>query len=129
MIKIHEHSITITMIKNDYKSFDMNINNPTPTTYLHTYIFTYPPTHQHTYLPPPPTTYLATYLIPTYLPTHPLPYLPTSYLSSYNFSTTYIIVLYWYEINIWNFLKIDKNWTPFDIVIHWYGLGLSLWRV
>ncbi len=37
MIKRHEHSITITMIKNEYKSFDMNINNLTPTTYLPTH--------------------------------------------------------------------------------------------
>jgi hypothetical protein len=125
------------VIRNDYKSFGMNINNPTPTTYLHTYFFTYPLaclltylltyplTHWHT----TPTYYLPSHLPniyllihpPTYLLTHPSTYLPTyfiffitykiptSYLSSYNLSITYIIVLYWYEINMWNKKKLTKN--------------------
>jgi uncharacterized protein (DUF362 family) len=46
MMKWCELSIVITMIKNDYKSFDMNINKSTPPSI---YIPTYLPTHQHTY--------------------------------------------------------------------------------
>jgi hypothetical protein len=59
--------IVIIMIKNDYKSFDMNIDNPTPTPWLPTYLLAYPPNHL-------PITYLF-----TYLPTHPFTHLPTYY--------------------------------------------------
>jgi hypothetical protein len=121
MTKWNECLIVITIIKNDYKSFDRNINNPPPPlAYLHTYIFTYSPTHLSTYfltyppthlpityLPTHPPTYLPTHA-PTYLPTHlptrwpmhPPTHLPTynfnlftSSLSSYNLPTTYLIVL------------------------------------
>jgi hypothetical protein len=75
---------------NDYKSFDMNINNPTPTpppTYVPTdlptyYPITYPPFHPPTYLLCQPT-YLPTYLL------FPIFYnLPISYLSSYHLLPT-----------------------------------------
>jgi hypothetical protein len=46
MIKSYELSIVITMTKNDYKSFDMNIDKSTPPSI---YIPTYLPTHQPTY--------------------------------------------------------------------------------
>jgi hypothetical protein len=99
MTKWHGCLIIITMIKKNYKSFDMNINNPTPTpTYLCTYLFsfpptqalisvptyyplTYPPTHPSTYLLPTyPSTHLPTFYPPTYPPTHDPPtHLPTFY--------------------------------------------------
>jgi hypothetical protein len=51
----------------DYKSFDRNINNPTPTsTYLPTYLLTYLPTLPLTHLPTHPQ---CTHDPPTYLPT------------------------------------------------------------
>jgi hypothetical protein len=43
--------LSLQWLKNDYKSFDMNINNPTPPpTYVPTYLSTHPPNHQPTYL-------------------------------------------------------------------------------
>jgi len=56
----------------------MNIDKLNPPTYLHIYLFTYPPTHlpiiyQPTYLPTHP---ISTPYLFTYLPTHP----PTYYL-------------------------------------------------
>jgi hypothetical protein len=63
-------------LKNDYKSFDININKPTPPP---TYLPTYLPTHQVTNLPIyPPTPYLHTY-IPIYLHTYLPNYLLTTY--------------------------------------------------
>jgi hypothetical protein len=95
MTKWHGCLIIITMIKNNYKSFDMNINNPTPTP---TDLPTYPPMHPPTYLLP---TYFRTYLLSTYLPTNPPIYVPTTHLPihpptyflfciSYNLSTSYL---------------------------------------
>jgi hypothetical protein len=55
----------------------MNIDNPKPPTYLHTYLFPYPSTHLLIYLFTYPQTHLPTTI--TYLPTQPLIYLlPTS---------------------------------------------------
>jgi hypothetical protein len=103
--------IIIQWLKNDYKSFDMNKNNPNPAphvpTYLRTYLFTYPPTHPSINLPtclptkPPtyhlsmhPPTYLPTTFPPTCLPsTHDPPtYLPTYLLFPiyYNLPTSYL---------------------------------------
>ncbi len=95
--------IVITIwLKNDYKSFNMNIDKPTPhllmylpthtSVNLPTYLLKYLPTHlprTPTYLPiylnthliPHPPIYLLpkcqhTHAWPTYLPTHPFTYLP-----------------------------------------------------
>ncbi len=76
---------------NDYKSFDMNINNPTPTP-PPTYVPTYLPTHQPIYQP----TYLLTHLLTTYPPIHHLPtYLHTTQLLTHHFThpPTYFVNL------------------------------------
>jgi hypothetical protein len=86
--------LSVRSLKNDYKSFDMNIDNPTPTPHLPMYLLTHPfinlptclPTKSNhlfitclpTYLPTHPPAYLLPiYLLLIYLPTHPLTYLPT----------------------------------------------------
>jgi hypothetical protein len=73
--------LSLQWLKNDYKSFDMNINKPNLTpTYIHTYLPTHPPP---TYLPP--TTYLFKLSISYNL--------PISYVPSSNLPTIYFIVL------------------------------------
>jgi len=43
--------LSLQWLKNDYKSFDMNIDNPTlPPTYVPTYLSTHPLKYQPTYL-------------------------------------------------------------------------------
>ncbi len=94
MTKWHKCPINITIIKNDYNWFDMNINKPTP--HLPTYPPIYLPTNSPTYLPTHPPTYLHTHS-PTYLPTfYNLPtYLPTNLPISYFISpTTYLPFTY-----------------------------------
>jgi hypothetical protein len=75
------------------KSFDMNINNLTPPTYL----CTYPPTHLLTYL----LTYPPTHDPPTYLPTHPPTYSPT-YLLTYLLLIYHPTTSYLHHNLIWN---------------------------
>jgi hypothetical protein len=60
--------LSLQLFKNDYKSFDINIDKPIspPPTYLPTYLFTHSP----------PTYVLATYLLHTYLLTHTWPTTP-----------------------------------------------------
>jgi len=81
MTKWNECLIVITIIKNDYKSFDTNINNPPPPpclfTHLHIYLFTHPSINLFSYLPTNPPTYHLSTHPPTYLLTHPCTYLPT----------------------------------------------------
>jgi hypothetical protein len=66
--------LSLQWLNNDYKSFDMNIDNFTPSpAYLPIYLLAHPPTHTW-----------PTYL-PTYLPTHPSTYLLTH-------SSTYLLI-------------------------------------
>jgi hypothetical protein len=95
--------IVITMIKNNDKSFDMNIDNLKIAAHLPMYLPIYLPTHPSinlfTYLPTkPPTYHLPTYP-PIYLPTHPPTYhiptnppihLPTYLLTTYHPTTCYL---------------------------------------
>jgi hypothetical protein len=66
--------MTLQWLQNDYKSFDMDVDKPTP--HLLTYLFIYLPTNPPTYLPTYLYTHPPTYLPTTYMPTHPLIYLP-----------------------------------------------------
>jgi hypothetical protein len=74
--------LSLQWLKNNYNSFNMNINNLSPT-YLCIYLFTYPPTHLSTYIHTyPPNHLLTTYLSPTYLPIY-LPNNPSINLPTY----------------------------------------------
>jgi hypothetical protein len=76
--------------------------------------------HLSTYLPTHTSpTYLHITYLPTHLLTYPFTHLPTSYLPSYNLFITYLIILWWYEINMWN-KKLENNWTLFDSVVYHY---------
>jgi hypothetical protein len=86
--------LSLQWFKNDYKSFDMNIENFTPTPHLPTYhLSTHSPTHPLTYLLP---IYLSTntpiYLHTTHLPTHQ----PTHLLTYYPFTypPTYLLIIH-----------------------------------
>jgi hypothetical protein len=127
MTKWRECSIVIKIwLKNDYKSFDMNIGKPTPRlptylpthtpinlptyhipTYLYIYLPTYHPPHLPTYLFKYPPTHPSTHLFTCYLnantPTHdPLIYLPIHppiYLLQVAYLFTYLL------------LPISYNWS------------------
>jgi hypothetical protein len=101
MTKWHGSPIVITMIFKWLKVIWYEHRQPyPPPTYISTYLFTHPPIYQPTSLPTHLLTYPLTHLptLSTYLITH-LPFisysynLPTSHLSSYNLSITFLIVL------------------------------------
>jgi hypothetical protein len=72
----------------------------------------------------------------TYPPTRPFTYLPTYLLSPISYNLCTILQLAYHLprsstviwINMWN-KKLDKNWTPFNGIIHWWGLGFVIMEV
>ncbi len=140
--------LSLQWLKNNYKSFDMTIDNPTPhlPTYLPIYLLTHPSINLPTYLLTYPLThdsptnllmrppiYQPIYL-PTYPPTHTwltypffisylLQRLPTFYLLFYNLPSTYLINFsYYYQINMWNkktWQKLDPLWCCSSLVRTW----------
>ncbi len=134
MTKWHECPIKITIIKNDYNWFDMNINKPTP--HLPTYLPIYLPTNPPTYLPTHPPTYLHTHS-PTYLPftTCPLIYLLTylfltSYLLQHIYLLLTILQLVYYLphslLMIWNKHVKYKTWQKLDS-FQWCNPLVRIW--
>jgi len=120
--------LALQWLKNDYNSFDMNIDNPTPPTYLHThlfiyllatyhlstYLFTYPPmhisNHTPTYLPTNPPTYLHIYII-AYPPTCPPTYLPI-YLPTYEHTQPCTYYLFTYLLFFLSLITICTTSYP-----------------
>ncbi len=75
--------LSLQWLKNDYKSFDMNINNFTPTPHICMYLPTHPFIDLPTCLLTKPPTYPPTQLPTTHLPTHLPTYYPFTYLLIY----------------------------------------------
>jgi len=108
--------MTLQWLQNDYKSFDMDVDKPTPhlLTYLPIYLPTNPPTylptylytHQPTYTPThTPTYYLPTHLLTYYILAYPPTYLPT-HSPTYLLLISYLLQLVYYLphslVMIWN---------------------------
>ncbi len=112
--------LSFQWLKNDYKSFDMTIDNPTP--HLPIYLPTHPSINLPTYLLTYPPTHGSPTNLPTYRGTHRLMYLPIHPFTYLLNMLTYLPTFYFISPTKATYLAYHYFWCWTSL------LGLSLWK-